>query len=159
MPAKAVIGINVIGQVACSGAVQVRYRYRLYPASGQQQMLARTFGCARVVYNDCLRVRDEAYAAGEKISDTEVQRRVVTLAKQTPGRAWLGEVSRRWHWFRRARTRGAPTGTGSIHCPGKRKGRKIGKPSIRAQAQRQSVRLTRNGFSLHGERLYVAEGR
>ena len=31
----------------------------------------------------CLRVRDEAYAAGEKISDTEVQRRVITLAKAT----------------------------------------------------------------------------
>jgi hypothetical protein len=38
--------------------MQVRYRYRLYPAPGQQQMLARSFGCARVVYNDCLRLRD-----------------------------------------------------------------------------------------------------
>jgi hypothetical protein len=57
-----------------SGAVQVRYRYRLYPTPGQQQALARAFGCARVVYNDCLRVRDQAYAAGEKISDTAVRR-------------------------------------------------------------------------------------
>jgi len=39
--------------VACSGAVQVRYRYRVYPTPGQQQALARAFGCARVVYNDC----------------------------------------------------------------------------------------------------------
>ena len=70
--------------------MQVRYRYRIYPSPGQQQALARAFGCARVVYNDCLRVRDEAYAAGEKISDTEVQRRVITLAKATPERAWLG---------------------------------------------------------------------
>jgi putative transposase len=46
-----------------------------------------------VVYNDCLRVREEAYAAGEKISDTEVQRRVITLAKATPERAWLAEVA------------------------------------------------------------------
>jgi len=44
--------------------VQVRYRYRLYPSPGQQQALARVFGCARVVYNDCLRIRDEAYEAG-----------------------------------------------------------------------------------------------
>ena len=56
-------------------------------------MLARTFGCARVVFNDCLRLREESHAAGEKISDTEVQRRVVTLAKTTPERAWLGEVA------------------------------------------------------------------
>jgi hypothetical protein len=73
--------------------VQVRYRYRIYPSPGQRQALARAFGCARVVYNDCLRVREEAHAAGEKISDTEVQRRVITLAKLTPERAWLGEVA------------------------------------------------------------------
>ena len=76
-----------------SGAVQVRYRYRLYPTRGQQQALARTFGCARVVYNDCLRVREDCHARGEKISDTEVQRRVITLAKLTPERSWLGEVA------------------------------------------------------------------
>jgi putative transposase len=137
--------------------VQVRYRYRLYPTPGQQQALARTFGCARVVYNDCLRVRDEAHAAGEKISDTEVQRRVVTLAKQAPERAWLGEVAsvalvqacqdaRRAYrnWF------------GSLS--GKRKGRKAGHPRFRSRKDhRQSVRLTRNGFALHGDRLYVAK--
>jgi transposase len=73
--------------------MQVRYRYRLYPAPGQRQALARTFGCARVVYNDCLRVRNEAYANREKISDTEVQRRVITLAKLTPERTWLADVA------------------------------------------------------------------
>ena len=73
--------------------MQVRYRYRIYPAPGQQQALARAFGCARVVYHDCLRLRDACHAAGEKISDTEVQRRVITLAKATPERAWLGEVA------------------------------------------------------------------
>ena len=56
-------------------------------------MLARTFGLARVVFNDALRARQDAYAAGEKISDTQVQRKVVTLAKTTPARQWLGEVA------------------------------------------------------------------
>ena len=44
--------------------VQVRYRYRIYPAPAQLQALARVFGCARVVYNDCLRLRDQCHAAG-----------------------------------------------------------------------------------------------
>ncbi len=79
--------------VADSGDVQVRYRYRIYPSPGQQQALARVFGCARVVYNDCLRLRDACHVAGEKISDTEVQRRVITLAKLTPERSWLGDVA------------------------------------------------------------------
>jgi len=64
--------------------VHVRYRYRMYPTSRQVQMLAWTFGCARVVFNDCIRLRDEAHKAGEKLSDSEIQTRVITLAKQTP---------------------------------------------------------------------------
>jgi putative transposase len=136
--------------------VQVRYRYRLYPSPGQQQALARVFGCARVVYSDCLRVRDEAYAAGEKISDTEVQRRVITLAKLTPEREWLAGVAsvalvqacldaRRAYknWF--------------DSLTGRRKGPKIRHPKRKRKRGRQSVRFTRNGFSLHGERLYVAK--
>ena len=136
--------------------MQVRYRYRVYPSPRQQQALARGFGCARVVYNDCLRVRDEAHANGEKISDTEVQRRVVTLAKATPERAWLGEVAsvalvqacqdaRRAYknWF--------------DSFMGHRKGPKIRHPKPRRKHGRQSIRLTRNGFALHGERLYVAK--
>ncbi len=134
-----------------------RYRYRVYPTPGQEMMLARTFGCARVVFNDSLRLREESHTAGEKISDTEVQRRVITLAKTTPERAWLGEVgsvalvqacqdARRAYrnWF--------------DSLSGKRKGRKVGHPKFRSRKDhRQSIRLTRNGFALHGDRLYVAK--
>ena len=136
--------------------MQVRYRYRLYPSPGQQQALARVFGCARVVYNDCVRLRDACHAAGEKISDTEVQRRVITLAKLTPERSWLGEVAsvalvqacndaRRAYrnWF--------------DSLSGQRKGRTVGHPVFRRKHGRQSIRLTRNGFALRGERLYVAK--
>jgi putative transposase len=136
--------------------VQVRYRYRIYPGPGQQEALARVFGCARVVFNDCLRVRDACHAAGEQISDTEVQRRVITLAKRTPERAWLAEVAsvalvqacqdaRRAYrnWF--------------DSLSGQRKGCRIGHPRFRSKRGRQSIRLTRNGFVLHGERLYIAK--
>jgi putative transposase len=136
--------------------MQVRYRYRIYPAPGQQQALARTFGCARVVFNDCLRLREACRAAGEKISDTEVQRRVITVAKLTPEREWLGEVAsvplvqacqdaRRAYrnWF--------------DSLAGKRNGPKAGHPRFRRKHGRQSIRLTRNGFALHGDRLYVAK--
>jgi putative transposase len=133
-----------------------RYRYRLRPTSEQRQALAQAFGCARVVFNDSLRLREECHEAGEKIGDSEIQRRVITLAKQTPQRAWLAGApsvalvqacndSRRAYrnWF------------DSLH--GKRKGRRIGHPKLRRKHGRQSIRLTRNGFSLRGERLYVAK--
>jgi len=73
--------------------VLLRYNYRLYPTAGQQQALARAFGCARVVFNDGLRARQEAHEAGlPYITDGELSKRI-TAAKATPQRAWLGEVS------------------------------------------------------------------
>jgi len=134
----------------------VRYRYRIDPTPGQRQALARGFGCARVVYNDALIERQRAYQAGDNLSDTEVQRRVITLAKSTPQRAWLAEVSsvvlvqacqdaRRSYrnWF--------------DSLSGKRKGRKVGHPRLRTRHSRQSLRFTRNGFALHAHRLYLAK--
>ena len=74
--------------------MQLRYRYRLVPTVEHRQALARAFGCARVVYNDALRWREDTHMAGRPfISDGEVLRLVTTLAKRTPERAWLAEVS------------------------------------------------------------------
>ncbi|MHB8247197.1 MAG: helix-turn-helix domain-containing protein, partial [Acidimicrobiales bacterium] len=44
--------------------MQLRYNFRLYPTPSQRQSLARAFGCARVVFNDGLRLREEAHEAG-----------------------------------------------------------------------------------------------
>jgi putative transposase len=138
--------------------VQLRYQYRVYPTPGQQDTLARSFGCARVVFNDALRVRQDAYAAGVKLSDTDVQKQVVTEAKKTPARVWLSEVAsvvlvqacqdaRRAYrnWF--------------DSMSGKRKGRRVGAPRFRSRKDnRQAIRLTRNGFSIRGNRkLYIAK--
>jgi Helix-turn-helix domain/Probable transposase len=136
----------------------MRYRYRIEPTSAQQAMLARVFGCCRVVFNDALRVREEAYRAGIKLSDSEIQRRVITQAKKTTERAWLCEVpsvalvqsvndSRRaWRNFFDSTT-------------GKRKGRKLGRPRMKSRKDhRQAFRLTRNGFCVRPSgRLFVAK--
>jgi putative transposase len=138
--------------------MQMRYRYRIEPTPPQQQMLARVFGCVRVVFNDALRVRGEAYRAGIKLSDSEIQRRVITAAKTTEQRAWLCEMpsvalvqsvndSRRaWRNF-------------FDSAAGKRKGRRMGRPRMKSRKDhRQSLRLTRNGFSVRPSgRLFVAK--
>lgn len=111
-----------------------------------------------MVFNDALRARQVAYQAGLKLSDTDVQKLVVTEAKRTPERQWLGEVAsvvlvqasqdaRRAYrnWF--------------DSMSGKRKGRKVGAPRFRSRKDnRQAIRLTRNGFSIRANRkLYVAK--
>ncbi len=73
--------------------MQLRYNYRLDPAPRHRAALARAFGCARVVYNDGLRAREEAHKTGLPYpGDAELSRRL-TLAKRTADRAWLTEVS------------------------------------------------------------------
>src|SRR5699024_9721661 len=114
----------------------------------QQADLARALGCARVVFNDAVALRRDAWAAQEKISDTEVQRRVITEAKRSPDRAWLSEVSsvalvQACQDARRAHRNFLDSVTG------RRAGRRIGSPRFRSKRDhRQTLRLTRNGFSV-----------
>lgn len=37
------------------------YKFRFYPTPEQAELLARTFGCVRFVYNSILRWRIDAY--------------------------------------------------------------------------------------------------
>ncbi|WP_406209225.1 transposase [Streptomyces sp. NBC_01017] len=74
--------------------MQLRYSFRLYPSAGQRTALARAFGCARVVYNDALRARERARAQGLPFPKAgDLSKALITEAKKTPERAWLGEVS------------------------------------------------------------------
>ncbi|WP_435610238.1 RNA-guided endonuclease InsQ/TnpB family protein [Streptomyces sp. C10-9-1] len=73
--------------------MQLRYSFRVYPSAGQRTALARAFGCARVVFNDALRVREEARRSGLPFVTSAELSTHLTAVKKTPQRAWLGEVS------------------------------------------------------------------
>jgi hypothetical protein len=62
VPRTAVVGLNCRA-VSCGADVLVRYRYRIEPTAAQRVELARVFDCVRVVFNDALRVRQDAYQA------------------------------------------------------------------------------------------------
>jgi len=124
--------------------VRLRYNYRLYPAPGQRSALARAFGCARVVFNDGLRARQDAYAAGlPYITDAELSARL-TAAKATPERVWLGEVSAVVLQQAQADLNTAYRNF-FASITGKRKGPKIAPPRFRSRKdRRQAIRFTRN---------------
>jgi putative transposase len=69
------------------------YRYRCYPTPTQAAVLARTFGCARFVYNWALRLRTDAYyQRQERVSYADTSAALTTL-KQQPETIWLNDVS------------------------------------------------------------------
>ncbi|MGV9808333.1 RNA-guided endonuclease InsQ/TnpB family protein [Micromonospora chersina] len=125
--------------------MQLRYQFRVYPTPGQQIELARAFGCARVVFNDGLRARQEAREAGQPyVSDGELSKRVITEAKKTEARAWLGEVSAVVLQQALADLNTAYRNF-FASVTGKRKGRKVAPPRFRSRKDdRQSIRFTKN---------------
>ena len=131
--------------------MRLRYRYRLDPDPAQRRALAKAFGCARVVFNDGLRAREDADKAGRPyLSDGELSRRL-TVAKGTPERAWLGEVSavalqqsladlhRAYRNYFRALAEAKPA-----RARGEQARLKVGKPRFKSRRHDQAVRFTAN---------------
>ncbi|MBM7494707.1 putative transposase [Micromonospora luteifusca] len=125
--------------------MQLRYNFRVYPDAVQRAALARAFGCARVVFNDGLRLRQQAREAGEEyVSDADLSKRVITQAKTTPERVWLGEVSAAVLQQALADLNMAYRNFFSS-ITGKRKGRKVAPPRFRSSKDnRQAIRFTKN---------------
>lgn len=122
----------------------LRCKYRLYPGPRERQALARAFGCARVVFNDALEARREAYATGQPYpTDGELSARLTTV-KATPERAWLRGVSA-------VVLQQALVDLNSAYrnflasAAGTRNGPRIGPPQFRSRKdRRQAIRFTRN---------------
>ncbi|MHB9848773.1 RNA-guided endonuclease InsQ/TnpB family protein [Streptomyces krungchingensis] len=125
--------------------MQLRYSFRLYPDTGQQRALARAFGCARVVFNDAVRAREEARAAKQPFPKAaELSKRLITEAKQTVERSWLGEVSA---VVLQQSLRDVETAYRNFFASlkGGRKGPRMGAPHFKSRKdKRQSIRFTAN---------------
>ncbi|WP_245674868.1 RNA-guided endonuclease InsQ/TnpB family protein [Herbidospora cretacea] len=125
--------------------MQLRYNFRLYPTAGQRESLARAFGCARTVFNDGLRLRHEAREQGlPYVSDGDLSKRLITEAKKTPERAWLGEVSAVLLQQALADLNTAYRNF-FASATGRRKGPQMAPPRFRSRKDsRQSIRFTKN---------------
>src|SRR5215469_3616224 len=69
------------------------YKFRLYPTLSQKQILARTFGCARFIYNWALRLRTDAYYQQQKRVSYHDTSRALTHLKKQPEYSWLNDVA------------------------------------------------------------------
>lgn len=73
--------------------VKRAYKYRFYPDAEQAELLAKTFGCVRFVYNHILRYRTDAYyQSKEKIGYIDASAKLTEIKKK-PEFAFLNEVS------------------------------------------------------------------
>lgn len=73
--------------------VQRAYQYRFYPDVEQENILARTFGCARYVYNWGLRLRTDAFYEHQERIGYAGTCKLLTALKQEMDKPWLSECS------------------------------------------------------------------
>ncbi|WP_143064625.1 RNA-guided endonuclease InsQ/TnpB family protein, partial [Streptomyces colonosanans] len=125
--------------------MQLRYSFRLYPQPGQRTALAKAFGCARVVFNDAVRAREDARRQGLPFPKAaDLSRTLITQAKQTAERSWLGDVSA---VVLQQSLRDAESAYRNFFASlkGERKGPKLGAPRMKSRKDaRQSIRFTTN---------------
>ncbi|MEG4273847.1 MULTISPECIES: transposase [unclassified Microcoleus] len=133
--------------------MKARYQYRFYPTDQQKQSLSRLFGCVRVVWNDALALCKQSE---KKPKSAELQKLIITQAKKTEERAWLGQVSAIPLQQSIADLETAFKNFFES-CKGKRKGRSVGYPKLKKRTNSQSARLTRGGFSIKGDGVYLAK--
>ncbi|MGW0084752.1 RNA-guided endonuclease InsQ/TnpB family protein [Streptomyces sp. NPDC003393] len=125
--------------------MQLRYAFRVYPDAAQQAALARAFGCARVVFNDAVRAREDARKAGQPFPTAgQLSRKLITEAKQTRERFWLGGVSA---VVLQQSLRDAEMAYRNFFASlgSTRKGPKLGAPRFKSRKDaRQAIRFTAN---------------
>lgn len=137
--------------------MKLRYRYRIYPSKTQIKPIAQMFGCTRVVWNDALAFCQQQWALGIKYAGAnELMKQFITTAKQTKDREWLSEVSNiplqqsiqdldiAYRNFFKS-------------VAGQRKGQKVKPPRFKKRSNAQSARFRIGGFSLKGNKIYLAK--
>lgn len=128
--------------------IQRAYKFRLYPTAEQAEQLARTFGCARFVYNHFLRVRmDGFFKDKERIGFNETCKRL-TVLKQQPETVWLCEVS---NVVLQQSLRNLDTAFANFFQ------KRAKYPSFKSKHGPQSARYTTSGFRVKAGELWLAK--
>ena len=126
-----------------------RWNFRCYPTPEQERILARTFGCARFVYNRFLAERTAAFQRGERMNYNQSSSALSKL-KRDPDYLWLNEVS------------SVPTQQALRHLQTAFRNffdKRAGYPSFKKKEGRQTAEYTRSAFKFEvgNQRLLIAK--
>lgn len=76
-----------------SKRVRRAYRFRFYPTPQQEELLRRTLGCARLVYNKALALRSESWTCDRRNVTFKDTSRLLTEWKRDENLGFLNDVS------------------------------------------------------------------
>jgi len=128
--------------------IQKAFKYRFFPTDEQSAQLARTFGCARFVYNQALEFRSKAWQREKKsigYHDTALK---LTEWKQEPDKAFLSEVS---SVVLQQSLRNLDTAFTNFFE------KRAQYPKFKSRRHRQSIRYATNAFTFRDGRIILAK--
>jgi putative transposase len=128
--------------------VKRAYRYRFYPTPEQADLLARTFGCTRFVYNVLLRRRTDAWRQRQERLGYHDTSAVLTALKKDPDHRWLNDAScvPLQQALRHLKTAFSNFFSGRAQYP-----------KFRSKHDRQSAEYTASAFRFDGNALRLAK--
>jgi putative transposase len=107
------------------------YKFRLYPTQEQGQMIQKTFGCARFVYNELLQINQHLYR-------TTGRGRIISPAKLKVDYPWLTEVDSSALLQSYMHLQSAFQGAFKS-LKGERKGKRLGFPKMKSKKTARKV--------------------
>ena len=129
---------------------EIAIKQRFYPTNEQAELLAKTFGCTRFVYNAILRWRTDAYYKdGESISYSQASAKLTEL-KKNPDLEWLKEVS------------SVPLQQALRHQQSAFKNfweNRAKYPQFKKKHTKQSITLASSAFKCRDGKLYIAKSK
>jgi len=128
--------------------VQKAFKYRLFPSGAQAAQLARTFGCARFVYNQALEFRSKAWQQEKKSIGYHDSALKLTEWKQEPEKAFLSEVS---SVVLQQSLRNLDTAFTNFFQ------KRAQYPKFKSRRHRQSARYATNAFTFKDGRIILAK--
>lgn len=134
-----------------------RHKYRIYPTDQQKNLLAQLFGCVRVVWNDALYFCKKLYEETKTYKNYGfLCKEILTKAKKTEKREWLGSVSS-VPLQQSLKDLDLAFKNFFDSCSGKRKGAKVSLPKFKKRKSAQSARFNSNAFKLKESKVYLAK--
>jgi putative transposase len=139
---------QVHGEMRQHVRMRTAYRCRAYPDDAQQQVLARTFGCVRVAWNQTLAERRRLWHAEGRSLSYAASDAALSAMKKDPGLAFLNRVSSvPWQQVLRHQHKAF-----SSFFAGRAR-----YPRFKSRRSRQSAHYTRSAFSTRSGVLRIAK--
>jgi putative transposase len=131
------------------------FKYRFYPSPNQEVLLRKTLGCSRFVYNHFLALRIQEWTTNQKSISYNNTSSLLTNLKKEEETKWLNEVSSVALQQSLQNLQEAYNN----FFRGLKKKQKVGFPRFKKKSNRNSITLTKAGFSYKNGEIFIAKSR